>query len=106
VVADEVSALAFLLSAKYHVSMNARQMAKALGRRGGRVRAVRLSAGDRRRIASLGGKARSASLQAARRILANLRYAALLPSLRGRSVRVARLETFEGPLPGIYSPER
>jgi hypothetical protein len=82
--------------------MNARQMAKALGSRGGRARAVRLSAGQRRRIASLGGKARAISLQAARRIAENLRYAALVQRLRGGSARVTRLESFEGPLPGIY----
>jgi len=86
--------------------MNSRQMATALGRRGGRMRAVRLSEGERRRIASLGGKARSASLQAARRIEANLRYAALVRSLRGPAVAIARLDTFEGPLPGLYPAGR
>ncbi len=66
------------------------------------MRALRLSARQRRRIASLGGKARSTSLHAARRIAANLRYAALLQDLRGQSTRVRRLRPFEGPLPGIY----
>ena len=70
------------------------------------MRALRLSAGERRRIASAGGKARSASLQAERRILANLRYAALLTALRGQSTDVRRLRTFEGPLPGIYPTKR
>ena len=84
--------------------MNARRIAKALGRRGGRMRARRLSDGDRKRIASLGGKARSASLQAARRIAANFRYAALL-DLRGPSAGVTRLDTFEDRLPGIYPAE-
>jgi hypothetical protein len=82
--------------------MNARQMARALGSRGGRVRAARLSAGERRRIASLGGKARASSLQAARRIVENLRYAAIVGRLRGGSAHVTRLESFAGPLPGIY----
>jgi hypothetical protein len=86
--------------------MNSRQIAKVLGRRGGRMRAMRLSARDRRRIASLGGKARSTSLQTARRIAANFRYAALLPDLQGQSTDVARLGAFEGPLPGIYPAER
>ena len=66
------------------------------------MRALRLSARERRRIAALGGKARATSLQAARRIAANLRYAALLQDLRGQSTRVRRQRAFEGPLPGIY----
>ena len=82
--------------------MNHRQIAKALGRRGGRMRAMRLSARERRRIASLGGRARSTSLQAARRIAANFRYAALLDDLRGRSTHVARRSVFAARLPGIY----
>ena len=86
--------------------MNFRQIAKALGRRGGRMRALRLSARERRRIASLGGKARSTSLQAARRIAANLRYAALLQDLRGQTTDVKRLRAFEGPLPGVFPPKR
>jgi len=70
------------------------------------MRALLLSAGERSRIASSGGKARSASLQAARRIAANLRYAALLRDLRGQSTAVRRLRAFEGPLPGIYITKR
>ena len=70
------------------------------------MRALRLSAGERRRIASAGGRARSASLQAAQRIAANLRYAALLLDLRGHSTDVRRLRAFEGPLPGIYPAKR
>ena len=56
-----------------------------------------------KRIASLGGKARFQSLQAARRIVDNFRYAAALGDLRGRPVTVKRLRTFGGPLPGIYT---
>jgi len=67
---------------------------------------LRLSARERRRIASLGGKARSTSLQAARRIAANLRYAALLQDLRGQTTDVKRLRAFEGPLPGVFPPKR
>jgi len=58
------------------------------------MRARRLSAGERTRIASLGGKARSASLQAARRVAANFRYAALLDP-RGPSTGVTRLDAFD-----------
>jgi hypothetical protein len=82
--------------------MNASEMAQALGRRGGRARARRLSAAEKKRIASLGGKARRQSLQAARRIADNLRYAAVLGDLRGQPTTVRRVRTFAGPLPGIY----
>lgn len=70
------------------------------------MRALRLSAQARRQIASAGGKARAASLQAARRITANLRYAAVLLELRGRAAVVIRLRAFEGPLPGLYPGRR
>jgi hypothetical protein len=82
--------------------MNPSEMAQALGRRGGRARASRLSAAEKKRIASLGGKARLQSLQAARRIADNLRYAAVLGDLRGQPTTVRRVRTFAGPLPGIY----
>lgn len=82
--------------------MNASDMAKALGRRGGQARSRRLSAADKKRIASLGGKARLQSLQAARRIADNFRYAAALGDLRGQPTAVRRLRTCAGKLPGIY----
>lgn len=82
--------------------MNASQMARALGSRGGRARSERLSAPEKRRIASMGGKARVRSLRAARRIVDNLRYAAVLGDLGGRATGVRRLADFGGPLPGIY----
>lgn len=82
--------------------MNASDMAREPGRRGGRARGRRLSAAERTRIASLGGKARSQSLRAARRIVDSLRYAAAVDDLRGRPTRVTRLRAFAGPLPGIY----
>lgn len=94
-----------MLSAKYNYLMNPREIARALGRRGGRMRARRLSVEDRRRIASLGGKARLHSLSAARRIADNLRYAAAFVELRGQSPHVTRLRAFEGRLPGIYPAE-
>ena len=70
------------------------------------MRAKRLSASERTRIASLGGRARATSLVAARRVAANLRYAALLLDLQGQSTDVTRLGAFEGRLPGIYPAER
>jgi hypothetical protein len=82
--------------------MNTSEMARALGRRGGRARGKRLSAAERKRIASLGGKARLQSLQAAGRIADNFRYAAALGDLRGHPTSIRRLTTFAGPLPGIY----
>jgi len=63
---------------------------------------MRLSTADRNRIALMGAKARSESLQAARRIVENFRYAAVLADLGGRPPTVRRLSTFAGPLPGIY----
>jgi hypothetical protein len=84
--------------------MNASEMARALGRKGGRARGQRLSAADKQRIASLGGTARFQSLQAARRIADNYRYVAVLGDLRGQPATVERLRIFAGPLPGIYPP--
>ena len=94
--------VALLLSAKYNTIMRLSKIARALGRRGGRARRNRLSAADRKRIASLGGKARLRSLQAARRITDNFRYAAAADELRGRTTTAKRMSAFAGPLPGIY----
>jgi hypothetical protein len=91
-----------MLSGKYNLRMNLSDVARALGRRGGRARAKRLSAAEKRRIASLGGRARLESIRAARRITDNFAYAAAVGDLRGRPARVARLATFGGRLPGIY----
>lgn len=82
--------------------MNTTEMARALGRRGGRARHARLSASERKRIASLGGKARHESRLAARRIVENLRHAAVVSDLRRRRTPVRRLRTFAGRLPGLY----
>jgi hypothetical protein len=82
--------------------MDARDMARALGRRGGLSWARRLSAHDGRRIAALGGQARSQSLTVARRIAENFEYLAAIRDLRGESPTVARVRTCRTPLPGIY----
>jgi hypothetical protein len=82
--------------------MNASEMARALGQRGGRARARRLSAAECRQIASMGGNARQQSLLAARRITDTLRYAHAVDALRGRSNAVKRLKRFSGPLPSIH----
>ena len=83
--------------------MNARRMAKMLGRRGGRARAARLGAADRQRIAALGGRARRRSLDAARRVAENFAYAAAVEGLRGGPPQPKRVKTCRGPLPGIYA---
>jgi hypothetical protein len=82
--------------------MKATEMARALGRKGGRARSKRLSAAEKKRIAAMGGRARVRSLQAARRIADNFRYVAVLDELGGPPSPVARLRAFAGPLPGIY----
>jgi hypothetical protein len=83
--------------------MNPQQMAKILGSRGGRARARRLSANERRRIASLGGHARRQSIEAAQRVVDNLNYLAMVLELRGGHPPVTALKTFTGTLPGIYA---
>ena len=84
--------------------VNAHDMARALGRRGGRARARNLTADERRRIAALGGAARRRSLEAARRLAANCVYAAMVRELRPPPA-VERMKSFNGRLPGVY-PDR
>lgn len=84
---------------------NPRTMAQALGRRGGQARARRLSPADRRRVAALGGEARSRSLEIARRIADNFNYLRATQDLSRRQPRLARVKTCQGPLPGLY-PDR
>jgi hypothetical protein len=81
--------------------METRQMAKALGRRGGRARARTLTADERRRIAALGGAARRRSLELAERHRDNFIYAAMVLELQPPP-RVQRMRTCSGPLPGLY----
>ena len=92
----------FCLALSIIDAMNTTEMARTLGRKGGRARGQRLSVAEKKRIASLGGKARKQSLQAARRIADNFRYAAAVEELRGQPATVRRLSAFAGPLPGIY----
>jgi general stress protein YciG len=90
------------LTLSKNAPVDAREMARQLGRRGGRARAKRLSPERRRQIASLGGQARRRSLLAARRIADNLRYAAAVWELRGEPPKLVRMKTFTGRLPGLY----
>jgi len=82
--------------------MDARDIARLLGRRGGQARARRLDEAERKRIASLGGKARVRSLATARRVVQNLEYAAAVAELQRQPRKVTRLKTFTERLPGIY----
>ncbi len=82
--------------------MNTRQLAKALGRRGGLARAKSLSAEQRKKIASLGGQVKALSAKAAQRIEKNFKYLKAVQGLRKlpRSKSVSRVSQ---PLPGIYA---
>ncbi len=90
-----------MLSGKYNNLMDARKMAQALGRRGGRARARTLAPEQRRQIAALGGAARRRSLELAQRHADNFIYAAMVLELQPPP-RVERVRSFNGPLPGLY----
>lgn len=96
---------AMCLAVSMMVMKNTRTIAKALGRLGGRARAKRLSAAERRRIAALGGAARKRSIDVARRVAENFAYAAAIEELRGPRTAATRISTCRGPLPGLY-PDR
>lgn len=81
--------------------MTPSELAAALGRRGGRARAARLSQTRRREIAGLGNAARLASLQASRRIASNFRYLELVRAL-APPPKVRPVATCRGSLPGLY----
>jgi hypothetical protein len=81
--------------------MDASDMARALGRKGGTARAARLAPSERRRIAALGGRARALSLHASRRVAENFRYVEAMDALQPRPP-VIRLRDFTGPLPDIH----
>lgn len=83
--------------------MTPSELAAALGRRGGRARAARLSPERRREIAAAGAAARAASLEAARRIVVNFRYLELVLAFAPPLPRVKRVSTCRGPLPGLYA---
>jgi hypothetical protein len=81
--------------------MNPSDMARALGKKGGKARAARLDPAAKQRIAALGGRARALSLHAARRVAENFRYAEAVETLQPRP-KVTRLCAFSGPLPDIH----
>ena len=84
------------------IDMGASDLARALGSRGGRARAARLSAAEKKRIAALGARARLESLLAARRIAANFDYLEAMRDLRTERFVVRQVRSCSGPLPGIY----
>lgn len=84
--------------------MTVSELAAALGRRGGRARAARLTPERRRQIAAAGAAARRQSLEAARRITANFRYVELIRQLEPRPPKVQRLSTLRDPLPDLSRP--
>jgi len=94
-----------MLSAKHNDIMDISDIARALGRKGGKARAKRLSPAEKQRIASLGGRARALSIHAERRVVENLRYAEAVTALQPRP-RVQRLRSFAGPLPGIHASQK
>lgn len=98
--------LEIMFSAKYNYRMKTQDMAKALGRRGGQVRAKRLSAETKKRIASLGGQARAESYLLRRRIAKNFHYVAAVRGLAGRSYQVRRVHNTKERLPGIHDQHR
>jgi hypothetical protein len=81
--------------------MTPHRLARLLGRRGGLARGRRLSATEKTRIASLGGRARAQSLLAAGRIADNFRYVATVGALQG-AARVKQERACTRKLPGLY----
>lgn len=62
--------------------VNASEIARVLGRRGGTARARRLSREERREIAAKGGRARALSHHAERRVRENFRALEAVDALR------------------------
>jgi len=93
-----------MLTAKHNQSMDISDIARALGSKGGKARAKRLSPAEKQRIAALGGRARALSLHAARRVAENFRFAEAVAALQPRP-KVRRLRNFVGPLPGIRASQ-
>lgn len=81
--------------------MNTRQIAKALGRKGGLARAKKLSAEQRRKIAALGGEVKALSNKANDRIESNFRFARTMKLLR-KTPAVISVSRINNPLPEIY----
>lgn len=85
--------------------MNISQIAKALGRKGGLARAKKLSAEQRKKIASLGGQVKSLSAKANDRIESNFRFARTMKLLR-KVPKIKSVSRVNHPLPGIYASSK
>ena len=90
-----------MLSAKHNESVGINEAARALGQRGGKARAARLSVEKRKAIASMGGRAKGLSHHAERRIRDNFRYLAAVDALGPRPAAVRLMRRFAGPLPSL-----
>ena len=84
--------------------MDISDIARALGSKGGKARAKRLTPAEKQRIAALGGRARALSIHAAQRVADNFRYAEAVAALQPRP-KVRRLSNFTGSLPGIRASQ-
>ena len=82
--------------------MNTRQYAQALGRRGGLARAKRLSAEQRKKIASMGGQSKALSAKAVQRIEINFIYLKAVKEL-SKTPRPESVSCVEHSLPGTYA---
>lgn len=80
--------------------MKVNNIAKRLGRRGGRARAKKLSALERKRIAAQGGEARAESYRAKRIIEENFRYLEFIEQFLPKP-KITRVSEVSHPLPGI-----
>lgn len=98
--------LVIILNAKYNTKMDLTDIAKQMGRLGGKARARRLSRQAKQAIGSLGGKARAQSLLVAKRIEQNFAYVAALSELQGKPCKVKQIKHCTGRLPGIYPDGR
>jgi general stress protein YciG len=70
------------LAISKNVWMNTSEIARVLGRRGGKARARSLSREERREIAAKGGRARALSHHAERRVRENFRALDAVDALR------------------------
>jgi general stress protein YciG len=80
--------------------MNIKDIAKELGRRGGKARAKKLSPARRKEIASKGGRSKSFSRKAIQRIEDNFRYLEIIHGLR-KPPKVKRVSRVNHPLPDL-----
>jgi len=85
--------------------MNASQIARTLGRKGGLARAKKLSKEQRKKIASLGGRTKALSAKAQERIESNFRFAETLKLLRP-APKVKSVSHAKRPLPGVYADSK